>query len=395
MFFLKYAHKNLKRHPKRTLILITAIILTTTFVIWLLSLARSSTNQITNQITSAFSGRYTLTHKGFYASDDYRKLNFYKTINLRKIPKAKLKELTKRVFFPVFASGEKKTSGVLLVGIEAQKEKKLNQFWQSIIKGKYEIPKNKKQILIGENLAKKLQVNIGDEIPLIGQGQRGAIANDLFTISGIFSFGGAEIEEKIIMTDIRSAQEFGEMSYSRVHALISFSDQDTKLDKTLSKVSWEDLLTDVALTINFTKEMTQFLTSLFIMIVCIGLSNTILLSFFERRKEIGTLKTLGANSRWISLSMVYEVIVMGFIGILIGNYLGYFLIEFFNINPINLKIFSGGQDLLLGDIVLNPEIKLLHHPDFHLRSSLTILFFLSIAMIYPITYTLKRSKDVI
>ena len=128
MFFLKYAHKNLKRHPKRTLILISAIVLTTAFVIWLLSLARSSTNQITNQITSAFTGRYTLTHPKFYASDDYRKLNFYKTINLRRISKTQTKKLAKRVFFPVFASGEKKTSGVLLVGIEAQKEKKLYGF---------------------------------------------------------------------------------------------------------------------------------------------------------------------------------------------------------------------------------------------------------------------------
>lgn len=396
MFLIKFAHKNIKRHPKRAVMLSTAIIITTAFVIWLLSLADSSTNQITNQITSAFSGRYTLSHPEFHDDEDFRKMNFYKTINLRTIKSSEINQLAKRVFFPVFISGETKTAGSLLVGIEHLKEKELNTFSRSIKKGAYLKTQKGKGLLLGKKLAKKLGVVVGDQVALIGQGQRGAIANDLFTIKGIFSFGGAEIEEKLIITDIKSAQIFGEMSTNRIHSFISFKDQKVSFNhKKLKMLSWKEFLTDVYLTINFTQEMTKFLTSLFIMIVCIGLSNTILLSFFERRKEIATLKTIGASSKWIVFTMVYEIFVISFIGVLIGNYIGYFAIDFFYNNPINLKIFSGGQDLLLGDIVLNPKIRLIHNNRFHLQASGVIILFISLSLIYPITYTIKRSNNAI
>jgi len=76
--------------------------------------------------------------------------------------------------------------------------------------------------------------------------------------------------------------------------------------------------------------MTFFLGSIAAVIAGLGIMNVMYMSVRERRKEIGTMKALGATTTQVILEVVLEAVTISLIGAVIGIVLSFFVVDMIN-----------------------------------------------------------------
>jgi ABC-type lipoprotein release transport system permease subunit len=311
--------------------------------------------------------------------------------------KSLIEKSTRRVNAPVFISGEKKTLGVLLTGLEVEKEQKLSTLYTAITVGKFLNKDGSKEIILGKKLAQRINVNVGEEVAVIGQALDGSIANDLFKVVGFLDFGGGDLEESLAFTQLSSAQELLAMPPDRFHQRVSFDMETENLPvlKNLQASLWSELLPEIGVSVKFIDNFTWIVSVIIVIVVSLGLSNTLMITFFEREAEFTSLNIIGAQTSWITASLMVEVFIMGTIAVFVGSFFGFLGTTYFHYNPINIEVFTGGKPIIMGGMTIAPMIKLYSVPKYYWQVPLMIYFFLILTMIYPLIRVIRRSKNAI
>lgn len=397
-FLIKFSYRNLLRVPKRTFIMIMSLALGTGFIIWDLNFANSGSKEVMKEFLSQYAGLYHVTNKDYYDKENKKLFNNYKTLRDEDIEDKRIIPLsTKRITAPVFISGEKKTLGVLLTGVEVEKEQTLSQISKAIREGRFPNPGNLKEIVIGRKLAQRINVNLNDEVAVIGQAMDGSVANDLMKVVGILDFGGGDLEESLAFTQFESAEEFVAMPEGNYHQRVSFDMNAAHLPKlsNLAVTSWEDLLPEISISIRFIDRFTWTVSLVIVIVLSLGLSNTLMITFFEREQEFQSLNIIGAKASWVTLSLVIEVFIMGSIAILIGVLIGHLATTLNGIYPVNIQAFTGGKPIIMGGMTIIPLVKLYPVNQYYWQVPLMIYCFLSATMIYPLIRVVRRSKHAV
>jgi len=397
-YLLKFSFRNLFRVPKRTLILVMSLSFGTGFIIWDLNFANSGSKEVMKDFLKQYAGQYQITHLEYYPKQAKKEFNNYKTITDRDITNQDvLQSSTKRLTAPVFISGEKKTLGVLLTGIDVEKELKICTLYQAVKQGNFLNPQGGREIIIGKKLARRIEVSVGQEVALIGQAMDGSVANDLYTVVGLIDFGGGDLEESLAFTQMSSAQEFLSLGTEQYHQRVSFDLDSDKLPvfENLAVTSWSEILPEIGVSVRFIDNFTWVVSIIIVLVLSLGLANTLMITFFEREQEFQSLNIIGAKTRWITFTLMIEVFIMGTIAVVIGVGLGGLATWLCYHYPINIGIFTGGKPLLMGGIAIKPLVKIYSVPQYYWQVPLMIYFFLSLTMIYPLIRVIRRSSNAI
>lgn len=397
-YMVKFAFRNLGRAPKRTFVMIMSLAIGLAFIIWDLNFAESGSSEIMKKFLRQYSGRYHITHQDFYDKNNKKKFNPYKIISDAHIEnKDLLKKTTPRVVVPSFLSGEKKTLGVLLTGIDATLEKKYSSIHKTISDGRFLNPDNSKEIILGKRLAERLGVSLGSEVAIIGQATDGSVANDLLIVVGTLDFGGGELEDSLAFTQIDTARELMVMSPNDYHQRVAF---DMKNDKypvitNLAVTSWIDLLPEIGTAVKFIDRFTWIVSVIIVIVISLGLSNSLLITFLEREQEFQSLTIIGAQNSWITRTLAIEVFLMGSIAVVIGVLMGHLATTYNQYYPININLFTGGKNIIMGGMSIAPTVRIYPVLKYYWQAPLLIYFFLSLTMIYPLIKVISRSRRAI
>lgn len=398
LFLLKFSFRNLFRVPRRTMIMILSLSFGCAFIIWDLNFASSGSKEIMKDFLAQYAGQYHITHPEFYDAKNRKEINIYKTFSDDDLEDKSLIPLsTRRVNAPVFISGEKKTLGVLLSGLEVEKELTLSSLHKAITVGSYLNPTGQKEIIMGKKLAQRIDVNVGDEVAVIGQALDGSVANDLYKVVGFLDFGGGDLEESLAFTQLSSAQELLSMPEDQVHQRVSFDMQNEELPKlqALTAVHWSELLPEIGVSMKFIDNFTWIVSVIIVVVVSLGLSNTLMITFFEREQEFNSLNIIGAKTSWITLSLMIEVFLMGTVAVALGAFLGFLATTYFSHYPINIEMFTGGKPIIMGGMTIAPLVRIYSVPQYYWQVPLMIYFFLILTMIYPLIRVIRRSKHAV
>jgi len=397
-YLVKFSYRNLFRAPKRTFIMILSLSLGCGFIIWDLNFAKSGSTEIMKDFLSQYAGQYHISNKHYYTEKNKKEFNIFKTMSDDDIEdKSLILKSTKRVNAPVFISGEKKTLGVLLTGIEVLKEKKLSSLYKVVTVGRFLDDKNEKEIVLGKSLAQKINIGIGEEVAIIGQAVDGSIANDLYKVVGLLDFGGGDLEDSLAFTQIHSAQELLSLPENKYHQRVSFDMETEELPvlKNLAVTHWSMLLPEIGVSMKFVDNFTWIVSIIIVVVVSLGLSNTLMITFFEREQEFTCLNIIGAKASWITWSLMVEVFIMGTIAVVLGAFLGFVATSYCNYQPINIELFTGGKPIIMGGMTLKPLVRIYSVSQYYWKVPLMIYFFLSLTMIYPLSRVIGRSKNAV
>jgi putative ABC transport system permease protein len=222
------------------------------------------------------------------------------------------------------------------------------------------------EIILPEKIAKGMHIKRGDTVVLVATNKDGSVNGMQFIVSGIIQsiIGPQGKDGYITIQDARKLLRIGNTEVSEIVVRIKsfshlkkvvkqlkmfFAPFKNKKGKPVFEVhAWSDLspFTNIAGMIDL---MTITVKIIMIAIVLISVLNVMLMSVYERVREIGTLSAMGTSPAKILLLFVSEGLALGLLGAIIGNILGLGLLFLLRVKEVT---FSFG---MMKNLVLRPE----------------------------------------
>ncbi len=386
---LKIAWRNIWRNTRRTVITVAAVVFAVTLAVFSWCFALGEHEQMINDALKLFTGHIQVHAKTYWAD---------KTIYNSFTPPAALigflekdkrvKEYTTRLSVDALISSDTNTSGALIVGVDPKRE--FSSIREKVRKGSYLTPGDKTGIVVGETLARNLNVAVGDQLTILTQAYDGSIGAGLFTVSGIFRSGSADVDRSMAFISLPSAQYMLSMDGLVTELTILLNDErDTDrsrrdiaalMDLALYEVMpWRKLIPDLVQFVDLDNIFGYIYYLLILIVVGFGILNTILMSVMERYREFGVMMALGTRPSDIVRLIVIESGLIALIGIAIGDVLGFAVSYYYTQVPMDLSMYSQ----TLENFGLNPLIYAKMYPWVFYVTDLIILGATLASSIYP------------
>ncbi|MDO5848433.1 MAG: ABC transporter permease [Methanobrevibacter sp.] len=182
---------------------------------------------------------------------------------------------------------------------------------------------NSSEIVVGKIFAENKNLSIGDSVSVNGE---------KFEIVGTFE-SGDQGSDGGAFTSISKVGEISgdEGSISNVYVVVDKESDpkevadriDEKYGENITTVSSVMEMNQMADMLNMLKSASLAISLLAIVVGGLGIINTMLMSVFERTREIGVLKAVGWSNKRILLMIVGESLVITILSAILGSIIGY------------------------------------------------------------------------
>lgn len=280
------------------------------------------------------------------------------------------------------------TGGVQLIGILPDREEATTAFNDKLAEGESLRADDGNRILIGKSLAQKMKVDIGSRIVLTFQDRDHEIVSEAFTVKGLFQTISNRYDEGVAFvpaahlgTLLGTGTAYHEYAIlaEDMEAVASFRPEVERLFPGMSVRSWDQISPELS----FWLEAGGVVSYTFIIIILLGLTfgllNTMLMTVFERTRELGMLMAVGMNKRKIFALIVTETLLLSLTGALLGLGLGYGAVRLSAKNGIDLNALSDVMRELGFSSVIVPHLD----TTFLLLIPVMVVVTALIAAVYP------------
>lgn len=248
-----------------------------------------------------------------------------------------VKAATPRLFASGFLSTGNESAGVRVYGIDPQSNAN-DPFRNGVISGSYLAADDSSGVLIGKPLADKLHLKAGDSLSLSINTSNGDVDEQTFTVRGIYTTGTFGFDNSTIFLPLAKAQAITQTEghASTVFVLLkNTADTDSVMaalkSSSLNVLSWKDLN---PLIVDFETTSQSYISILYMVILAITASviiNTLIMSVYERTREIGILSAVGMRGGRIMSLFLAESAFLAVGGAIMGIILGVLGVSLFNI----------------------------------------------------------------
>ncbi len=393
---LKIAIRNLLRNKRRTIIIASSIIVGVIALIFNDGFMNGMLNQMLfNQVRINVS--HIQIHKSGFQKDKTIKLLIDNpTVVESKLKKIKtIKAISKRIKAFGLVSSSSNSAGIIFNAINPAEEKKVSVISKSIKRGKF-LSAKKHDILIGENLAEKLEVDLGEKIVLMTNRPDGKISSELFRVCGIFQTPSTNFDKSTVFINLSTAQNMLEIG-NKISEFAIILNENISVEKVKSQIismlnndmfevlSYNELLPFLVMQLDMYDQMMWIITFIIGLALAFGIVNTMLMAVYERVNEIGVLMSIGMKNSKIFSMILLEAAALGVISTIVGLLIGLILHFTFLSSGINLSSFASSLEAFgIGAII---------YPDLSLSGTLSFLIFIPfvsvIGAIYPAYKAIK------
>ncbi|MBP7734616.1 MAG: ABC transporter permease [Spirochaetes bacterium] len=344
------AWRNVWKNKRRTILTLLTIMVGCAMIIFSRSFQDGTYGQMIEDSVAANTGHIQIHEKDFWENQsiDYAFKpgdRLMKYLNTNPAVSA----YTRRIHAAGLISYGKNTYVTLIQAVEPETEKKVSNLHGTILKGgRYLVPGDGKNIIMGATLANNLKVKVGDTVSIISQGFDGSIAAANVSIVGIFKSRNPRYDQSTIMMSFNQAVEtFTMMDYisSIAIRLKQTEDMETIRDelrdlpgsKALEIMGWDELLPELIQHIVMDRLFANIFYIVLLLIIAFGVLNTIQMSIFERRRELGIMMAIGTKPSQIVTMVLFESTCISFIGSILGIIVGAVISYYFTIFPLDLS----------------------------------------------------------
>ncbi len=363
--------RNIWRNPKRTAVILTAIIIGVWSMIFLSGLMRGIADQMVRNGISNLTGHLQL-HPHHYRRDpsvDHRISDAERlaAVLRQNLPAGAV--WSRRVRVNAVAGNARHSSGVTLVGIDPAKEAQLSFVSSAITRGRYLRSGDNRGIIVGKALLAKYETRLGRKLVLMSQDATGEISSRAFRITGVFQTELKATEKQFVFVNLTAVQKMLQIdsAISEIAVLLPSHQQADAVAGQLRQAlaehkidvsTWQDLLPLVKATIKIYDSFI-FLWFLVVFIAMgFGIVNTTLMAVFERIREFGLLKALGMRPGWIMRMVLTESLFLLMLGLLAGNLLGMLSIYALAETGIDLSAFAAGLEFVGMGRIIFPVVQI-------------------------------------
>jgi putative ABC transport system permease protein len=347
------AWRNVWKNKRRTILTLLTIMVGCAMIFWMRAIQEGFYAQMIEDAVSANTGHIQIHEKGFNEnlSIDYA---FIPGAAVNKKLKSSdfIQAFSQRIHAAGLVTSGSSMEGVLIQAVDPVSEQKVTNIHRSILKGgRYLNQGDRKNIIIGETLARNLGVKVGDSVSILSQGFDGSIAALHCVAIGLFKSGNPEYDRLLIIMPISQAREMFTMADYVSSIVIRLKDgrtmeqvrddlRNTIGNKSLEIMGYDELLPDMMQYIVFDRVTGEIIYWILFLVVAFGVLNTIQMSVYERIREFGVMLAIGTRPAQIRKMVLIESMIISVAGILLGVLLGTALSWYLILYPLDYSEFS-------------------------------------------------------
>jgi putative ABC transport system permease protein len=379
-FILRLAFRNLSRHRRRTVLTVVAL----AFGIALMVLGQAWTDAMARAVVEPAKNA-TLGHVQIYRADaaddetgdisfimpqnNYRLIqNPAELITAARTIDSRIEAGLARLMVGALLSFEETTMDGVLIGIDPS-ARAATYPDLAVIEGRHFEP-GEGGVLINRGVARKLRIGPGDDLVALGTTSDGRLNGVKLRVTGVYRIKGLEAYEwGSCYVDITSVQELLDVPDQAGLTVLRLKDGGREADEVRDRLNsafasaktnavaftWEDMggpFIGGMLVTNFIATIMNFVMGV---IVAAGVLNTVLMATFERTREMGTMRAMGARKQDVLSVFLSEGFLIGAFGAALGALLGACLILFFS--HFGIPAFGEAQKYTYGGDRLYPMLK--------------------------------------
>lgn len=393
-YYFRLAWRNLWRNKRRTVITLASVVLAVLLALCMRSMQKGTyANMIGNAVR--FSTGYIQVHAKGYWDKPSINTSFEEDSALSAALKdeANISLAVPRLESFVLASSGDHTKGVRIIGVDPEKENRLNKLSQKITRGHYFSDKGH-GILIGDGIASYLGISVGDTLVVLGQGYHGLTAAGEFPVNGIFHFPDNRMNNSLAYLPIGDAQALfaAPGRYTSVSLMLEHPNRLDRTQKHLQQaldtlnwevMEWQTMNKSLKQEIEGDNAGGIIMLGILYVVIAFGVFGTILMMTMERRKEFSVMIAIGMKRFQLILLLLLETFFIGVLGILTGLTLSLPLLIYFNVYPIKI---TGQAAQMFEEFGVEPIMPASLDPHIFLNQGITVLVISLVVAVYPLIY---------
>lgn len=391
------ALKNIIAYKGRTFTTFLLNLLTSMFFIVYVAFMNGGHNQIIKNTVEIYTGYAHVQLKGYEEEKSYDYL-IENSSHIEKILKSDpdIAAFSPRFETYVLLSTKKKSVGTMLGGIIPSRESALSHLKASLVQGSYLDDSDTQAIYVGSELAKRLEVTIGDEIAMVGSSTDYSIAADMFTIKGIFKTGLFSFDSSAAFVNkayLDTVMMSGNMAS---YFTLSFHDNNTidrhilslqqRLPADIKIFSWKTLLSSLVQAMQVDSLFGYISISIFFLVIFFVIMIFNYVNIHTRTREIGLLRALGLTGGDITTLLFAEILMITLVSIGIGTLLGTGIVYYLQEHPI---VIQGMADMYKTYGIISDEIPT-HFDIFTIAWNALSIAILSLASVFYPMYKINQ-----
>ena len=394
MDLLTLAWKNLWRSRRRTLITLAAVSFSLMLVQGFHNLSFGVYSAMIDSGVRAGTGHLVVYQQQYPGQRD-EKFSFAPQDLPTQIGKLNgVEAVLPRVYLPGLAQSSRESRGILLTGIDPRVEQQVNPFLRHLPEDQRLPSLDGREAILGSRLLKELQLKSGNKFVVTLQGPSGELVSEMFRVHGVITTGIKSIDKSLLLVGKERAAQMGGIP-GQIHELaIVLKSQQADREvlpavqqllrghNDLKVLSWEEAMPNLFNAIRLDYASQKFIFVILLLIVTIGVINTLLMSVMERFREFGVILAVGASPLRLRLLVFIEALLLGLVAMLLGSLLGSLLTWYLQAVGVELRDFIT-ESLEFGGVVFDPVLRATWDLPYMLQMAGFMLLLVLAAAIYP------------
>jgi len=231
---------------------------------------------------------------------------------------------------------ESNTSSAMIRAVDPQLESNVNIIDDNIISGIYSDLSNKRSIILGNGIARNLNVRVGDVINVVMKSnlskEQLQNSKNNYTVSAIYDVGLYEYNNAYAFISLENILLSENQLIDKIRLKLSnpldareFSSEFNKNNANMYARDWIESHSSLFTAISNEKRVMFLILILIVAIASFNIVSSLLMLVKNKEKEIAILKTLGASDFYITSIFLLQGIFLGFLGITLGLTFGVLL----------------------------------------------------------------------
>lgn len=226
-----------------------------------------------------------------------------------------------------------RSTAVEIIGVDPAREQATLGFAARVKRGRPLAGAPAGQAVIGTGLAGILKADLDSTVVVVSQAADGSIANDQYRVCGIIETGDEQADRMSFYLHLGDAQRLLALE-GRVHELIAVAGRRGQTDRLIGELRqrlegrnldiqpWQVIAKAFYQSMKADERGHTVILLVVMLIVAVGVLNTVLMSVLERTREYGVLRAVGTRPGQIFRMVVAEVLVLALVSVAVGTLLG-------------------------------------------------------------------------
>ena len=389
---IQFALRNISANRKRSIITMVLGVISTGLLVFSTAWMDGSHRQMITNAVEIYSGYIQITDKAFRESPSYDHLLL--DVEQLRVAIAKVQGVAvvapRFESFVLFAVGDKAVGG-MLTGIYPEKEQYVSRLPASLQEGEYLDSGDSNQLYIGKELARRLQVGVGDEVAFVGNGADYSFAADRLVVKGIFQTGLFEFDAttafmaKPYYDTVMAAENMA----THVIVLPEYPEQAEDIAEKIAErigpdyqsASWQQFMAALVKSMQLDSIFGYITLGIIFTVIFFVVMIYTLLAVFARIREIGIMRAIGTTPGQILGLLVTESALLGLVSVCVGGLVGGAFAYYYSVHPM---VFSGMEEQFKQYGLAASAIPTAFEPLTILRDMAVMFVLLLLSTLYPI-----------